>query len=104
MKTHELKSWPEFFAAVLNQSKPFELRKDDRDFDVLDVLWLREWDPETKQYSGHDAYRRVTYILRHRPGAGCAADFGLRPGYAILGIAWATKPSHKATAESEGEQ
>lgn len=90
MAVHELKTWPEFFDAIATCKKSFELRKDDRGgFAVNDLLWLREWDPATKQYSGHEACRRVTYVLWHRPDAGCAATFGLQPGYVIMGIAWA---------------
>lgn len=89
MTEHELKIWPEFFEASLDLVKPFELRKDDREFALHDYLRLREWDPETKQYSGREIHRRVTYLLRHRPDAGCAATFGLQPGYVILGVAWA---------------
>jgi hypothetical protein len=86
MQTHDLKTWPEFFAALIDGTKPFELRKNDRDYHVGDVLRLREWDPATKAYSGRETGRRVTYMLDHRPGAGCAADLGLAEGYAVLGI------------------
>lgn len=88
MTEHELKCWPEFFEALRDGVKPFELRKDDRGFQVGDILRLREWDPATNAYSGQELRRRVTYKLSHRPGAGCAADLGLKEGYAILGIVW----------------
>lgn len=86
MKTHDLKTWPEFFDQIVVGEKTFELRKDDRPFAVGDELLLREYDPATKQYSGREVFRRITHILRHRPDAGCAATFGLREGYAILSI------------------
>lgn len=89
MAEHELKIWPEFFEASLDLVKPFELRKDDRGFAVGDFLRLREWNPQTERYSGREIQRRVSYILRHRPDAGCGATFGLQPGYAILGVVWA---------------
>lgn len=84
---HDLKCWPEFFVALANDKKTFELRKNDRDFQVGDFMLLREWDPRTQKYSGREELRRIIYMLEHRPGAGCAADFGLKEGYAILGIA-----------------
>lgn len=95
MKTHDLKTWPEFFEALLTGNKPFELRKNDRSFQVGDHLCLREWNPKTRSYSGREITKRVTYMLEQRPGAGCAADFGLIPGYAILGIASDILPSEE---------
>ena len=47
MKTHELKCWPEFFLPVQAWKKVFEIRHNDRGFEVGDILWLREWDPTT---------------------------------------------------------
>lgn len=85
-KRHELKTWPEFFQAILSGQKTFELRRDDRGFKVGDELWLREWNPTTQEYSGRSTVCRITYMLDHRPNAGCAAQFGLSPGFAILGI------------------
>jgi Domain of unknown function (DUF3850) len=42
---HDLKTWPRFFEAVASGAKPFEWRKDDRDYRVGDILNLREWAP-----------------------------------------------------------
>ena len=86
MKIHELKIWPEFFRANREGRKNFELRKNDRGFAIGDKLILKEWDPETKAYTGLWMERSVFYILAHRPDAGCAATFGLTPGYVILGL------------------
>jgi hypothetical protein len=75
-KQHELKTWPEYFEAIVNGDKTFELRKDDRGFKVGDVLRLREWNPEKKFYSGRYVLVRVKYILK---------DFGgLQDGYVIM--------------------
>lgn len=63
MKIHELKSWPQFFVKVITGEKTFEVRLNDRDFQVGDFLFLREWDPETKRYSGRLQYARITYIF-----------------------------------------
>ena len=45
MREHDLKTWSPFYAAVASGAKTFELRKDDRNYSVGDVLLLREWDP-----------------------------------------------------------
>lgn len=91
MKEHVLKSWPEFFDALTNGHKTFELRRNDRDFVVGDVLVLREWKPHAPrniegEYTGREARRLVTYVL-HGAGVGCVEPLkGLAIGYCILGL------------------
>lgn len=59
---HQLKTWPKFFAAISDGTKTFEVRRNDRDFKVGDALILQEFDPDTKNYSGREVIRRVTYL------------------------------------------
>lgn len=40
--THELKTWPEFFEQTRNGRKKFELRRNDRAYQVGDQLLLKE--------------------------------------------------------------
>lgn len=84
MAFHELKTWPAFFEAVMSGSKTFEIRRDDRGFGVCDVLALREWDPAEQRYSGRALTVEVSYVLRN------AVNFGLREGFAVLGLNVAT--------------
>lgn len=77
-KTHELKTWVEFFGAVADHRKRFELRRDDRGFNVGDELWLREWYPGLG-YTGRELRKRVSYIFR-------GGQFGLEPGFVIMSI------------------
>ena len=60
--THELKTWPESFGAIFYGYKRFEVRKNDRDYKVGDVLILKEYIPETKEYSGVEIQAYVTCI------------------------------------------
>jgi hypothetical protein len=83
IKKHELKCWPEYFQAIFGNEKLFEARLDDRDFQVGDVLQLREWNPETKSYTGANIFRKITYILR---GALDIPSSALRPGYVVMSI------------------
>ena len=81
--THELKVWPRFFADVKNGRKSFEFRVNDRDFRVGDTLYLREYHPESKQYTGQENTKKITYVFN-------LTDFlkGYDPsGYVILGLA-----------------
>ena len=75
---HELKILPEYFEALVDECKHFELRKDDRDYQVGDILALEEWDGE--KFTGYFEQRRITYILRSCP------EYGLADGYCILGF------------------
>ena len=43
---HELKISPEYYDAVVNGIKPFEIRKNDRNYSVGDALRLREFDKD----------------------------------------------------------
>ena len=44
MKIHELKIQPKYFTEVLYKRKNFELRKDDRNYQVGDLITLREYE------------------------------------------------------------
>lgn len=76
---HELKTWPRCFKALADETKTFDVRKNDRGFEEGDVLYLKEWDHHTEQYTGRQVKARVTYIL---PGG----EFGIEHGYCVLGI------------------
>jgi hypothetical protein len=76
--THDLKTDPEVFDAVRDGVKNFEIRKDDRGFDVGDELVLQEWCPLMGSYTGREVVRFVRFILR---------DFeGLQPGYVAMSL------------------
>lgn len=74
----EKKILPEYYQAVRNREKTFELRKDEDNIQPGDILILREWDGEN--YTGHKLRREVTYVLR-----GCP-EYGLADGYCVIGM------------------
>jgi hypothetical protein len=78
---HELKTWPRYFEAVVLGRKTFELRKADRTFVQGDTLILREWDPESGEYTGRSVERRITYVTD-----ASAQAFGMVPGFVCLGL------------------
>jgi len=83
---HKVKSWPQFFEAIVSGKKKHELRRaDDRDFQVGDTLRLQEFNPDTQRYSGREFLVRITFITSaDRP---CAlSESALNSDYCILSI------------------
>jgi hypothetical protein len=88
MTEHDLKTWPEYFQAIVEGKKPFEYRLNDRDYQVGDVLHLREFvpptDPENLQdvayYTGRTLKRTVTYILDDKLGP------TMKAGFVVMGL------------------
>jgi hypothetical protein len=64
MKTHELKIWSEYFNAIREGRKTYELRRNDRGFEVGDTLVLREYKPETELYTDREIHVVVTGVDR----------------------------------------
>lgn len=76
---HTLKTWPEPFDAISRGLKTYEIRRNDRDFKVGDVLILHEWDPSIKAYSRRLAVRSVTYMTQ-------GGEWGLPDNLCVLGL------------------
>lgn len=53
---HVLKCWPDSFNAILGGEKTYEVRVNDRDYQLGDVLVLREYMPE---WSARYAFKNV---------------------------------------------
>lgn len=77
MKLHELKILPQYYEKVLNGEKRFEIRKDDRNFKIGDIIRLCEYDG--KEFTGRDSLYNITYKLN-------GGEYGLEKGYCILSI------------------
>ena len=60
----EKKIWPIYFEKIASGDKTFELRLADWECNPGDNLLLREWDPNTKQYTGREIEKEVTYVLK----------------------------------------
>jgi hypothetical protein len=93
--THELKTWPDPFNAILDGRKRYEIRKADRPFAEGDTLRLREWNEQRAPcgYTGRETTVRVTYMSP--PGA-----WGLPGDLCVMGIA----PLAAPVSEEEGSE
>ena len=72
-KTIDLKIEPKYFEAQEKGNKNFEIRKNDRGYQVGDLLFLHEY--ENNQYTGRLLVRKVTYITSYKQ----------KEGYVVLG-------------------
>ena len=75
---HYIKIQSKYFNDVKYKIKNFELRKDDRGYNVGDIIILDEI--ENGKPTGQAICREIIYILRDCP------EYGLQEGYCILGL------------------
>ena len=88
MKLHELKIKHEYLIEVDRGRKTFELRKNDRDYQVGDLIRFIDIKDEDKELNpwgvepaiDEDALYKITYVLKDVP------EYGLDKDYCILGI------------------
>lgn len=60
----EKKCQPKYFKKILEGKKTFEIRLADWECREGDLLVLREWDPETKQYTGRSIEKQVSCVVK----------------------------------------
>jgi hypothetical protein len=83
MKFIELKTVQPYFDDVWNDKKPAECRLDDRNYEVGDILWLREYDPKKFDFNRYSGRSIICEVLSKIPKDTFA---GLSPGYCLMGI------------------
>ncbi|WP_196607129.1 ASCH/PUA domain-containing protein [Pectinatus frisingensis] len=71
---HKLKILPEYFEQVVTGNKSFEIRRNDRNFQIGDRLYLQELDGE--KFTGRLTVRTITYIT----------DYAQKENYVVMGI------------------
>ncbi|MEB8419054.1 DUF3850 domain-containing protein [Enterococcus casseliflavus] len=69
-----MKIEPQYFEAIVDKRKQFEIRKNDRNFQVGDQLILKEWNKEG--FTGRSYQSEITYIT----------DYMQKNGYVVLGM------------------
>ena len=83
MAVHELKTVNPWFNDVVSGLKRFEIRLNDRNFQVGDTLLLMEYDTDTQSYTGKEIKKLISGIyespkIKHKDS--------LKPGYVVLDI------------------
>ena len=76
---HELKSWPDEFEAINRGIKTHEVRKWDRDYEVGDLLILREYEPIERHYTGRMLHCKVTHVTQ-------GGRFGLPEDVCVMSV------------------
>lgn len=76
MTEHILKIAPEYFKAVEDGSKTFEIRFNDRDFKKGDWVILKEYIKERDEYTGDVLTRKIGFIT----------DFSQINGYVVFAL------------------
>ena len=74
---HTVKIKPKYYEAVLSGEKNFELRKNDRNYQVGDLIRLKEYNED---FTGRDLVLKIKYILKDCP------EYGLMDGFCIIGF------------------
>jgi len=85
--THELKTRPVYFDAVVRGEKTFEVSRDDRGFqkgDLVRLLRTSVRSPHQVDYDyhgkpNHEITCEISYVLT-------GGQFGIEPGYVVLGL------------------
>src|SRR5690606_1296840 len=74
-KVHVPKTLPGFFRAIKAGIKTFEIRLNDRNFEVRDIMELKEYDGE--KFSGESMTKIITYMT----------EFAQKDGFVVMAIA-----------------
>lgn len=77
---HHLKTIQPYFDQLYLGLKTFELRKNDRNYQVGDLLVLQEYDIDTGNLTGCQVEKVISHVLEN------AEQFGLMEGYCVLSI------------------
>lgn len=63
MVKHRIKIWPIFFESVLDGSKIFEYRINDRDYRKGDLVLMEEFCPEKEVYTGRWVEAEIGFVF-----------------------------------------
>jgi hypothetical protein len=82
----EKKVHPTYFQAILEGKKNFELRLADWECNVGDILVLKEWNPEIKEYTGRILEKEITYLFRTKNQTFWSKEEVEKYGFQVIGF------------------
>ncbi len=94
MKEHTLKCLRPFLERIQSGQKTFEIRKNDRDYQVGDILHLYEYDPKSSIQWAYEGRMPMVSVMVTYMSSAYQQD-----GYVVLGI----KPTPPTQTHKEGE-
>ncbi|QXO10366.1 hypothetical protein [Proteus phage vB_PmiM_ZX7] len=62
MKKHEIKIYPLYFSQVCYGLKKAELRINDRNYQIGELVCMKEYNPDTKSYTGNFVTIEITMV------------------------------------------
>lgn len=91
--THKIKIKYKYYKAVLNGDKTFEVRKNDRDYKVGDIIQFVPVADDSDMIITHNPNEyKITYVFH-------GGEYGLEEGYCVFGIT----PTIEAVPVMQGE-
>jgi predicted RNA-binding protein with PUA-like domain len=85
LKIHNLKSHTIYFKDIVKGIRTHELRKNDRGYQIGDLLFLQEWNVEDSKFTGDNILVKVTAMTS--TDIPCAeSKSALNPEFCILSV------------------
>ncbi len=84
-KVHHVKSWPQYFASIKEGQRTHDLRRNDREFQVGDLMILAEFDPQAQKYTGETCEVEITSMTSTSQPCAVSSE-ALDPAFCILSI------------------
>ena len=82
----EKKVLSEYFQAILDGLKNYELRLADFECKPGDILVLKEWNPDTKEYTGRIIEKEVTFVVKTKDCKFWTEEEIEKYGYQVIGL------------------
>lgn len=84
-KNHLVKSWPEFFEPISQGIRTHDLRRNDRGYNIGDILILREFESKSECYTGRECAVEITSMTSFAQPCAVSGE-ALNADFCILSI------------------